>query len=301
MKIESYTSIEQFQRVQRQVLAGDIIIQEKVDGSQFSFTKQGGKLHFRSKGNQISTSEGDNEPGGNFGPTMAALKALEYKIPEDYVFRGEALRKPKHNKLSYERVPLNHVAIFDIEYSGGFLSEPEMQKLCGTIGLEPVPTLFAGKYTDIPQPLEKYITHTSYLGGAAEGIVVKNYQDFSIPNLLIGKLVSEVFRETANRTIKVIDDVVTTLVTHYKTTARWDKAIQHCGDAGILIGGMKDLQHIVPEVLNDVQRECEGEIRDYLWNHYWPQLRKQLTFGIPSYYETRLKEDAQEAAPKEAA
>src|SRR5437899_3064493 len=88
------------------LLLDDVIVQEKIDGSQFSFGKYTdleGKdwMRMRSKGAEINV----------LAPEKMFIKAVDYvysifdSLTPGWTYRGEYLAKPKHNALAYDRVP----------------------------------------------------------------------------------------------------------------------------------------------------------------------------------------------------
>src|SRR5208282_2714926 len=128
------------------ILDGPVVIQEKVDGSQFSFANIGGELLCRSKGQQI----GD---GGNYeGMFAKAVKTADLimrtcTLPEGMCVRGECLEKPKHNTLGYSRVPDGNIAIWDITENDGsevYLAPERVREIAGMWSMEVVPTFFEG-------------------------------------------------------------------------------------------------------------------------------------------------------------
>src|SRR3954465_2218887 len=108
--LPSYTKILTFGHAYvRDILEGEVVIQEKVDGSQISFGLDlTGELHIRSKGAGLIT----DAPEKMFQAGVAAIKAIADQLPLGWVFRGEYLAKPKHNTLAYDRVPKNHIVLW---------------------------------------------------------------------------------------------------------------------------------------------------------------------------------------------
>lgn len=90
-----------------------VVVQEKIDGSQLSFgvELESRVLMVRSKGQQIDL---DNPPK-MFAKIVDILKDMQDRLVPGWVYRGEYLEKPKHNVIAYDRVPDNHVVLFDVE------------------------------------------------------------------------------------------------------------------------------------------------------------------------------------------
>ncbi|KKK67636.1 hypothetical protein LCGC14_2952100 [marine sediment metagenome] len=100
MELSDYSKIHQmYYREVHRMKGHQVVVQEKVDGSQISFGRKDGKLFVRSKNQMIDI---DN-PDGMFAPAVAVLKTKE--LPDDYVFRGEYLKTPHHNVLTMTGYP----------------------------------------------------------------------------------------------------------------------------------------------------------------------------------------------------
>jgi len=133
------------------IFDSEVNIEEKIDGSQFSFGVVDGELKMRSKGAEIFlTSDGGNT-SKMFTQAVATSMDLFNKglLHPAYIYRCEYLIKPKHNVLCYDRVPAKNLIIFDIDYIGeNYLSYEEKKEEAERLGLECVPLLFKGKIED---------------------------------------------------------------------------------------------------------------------------------------------------------
>ena len=97
-------------RAVRELFDGDVFVEEKVDGSQFSFGVFNDELRCRSKGADINTQA----PEKMFAKAVETAQRLGPDLLEGATYRGEYLQKPKHNTLAYDRVPEGNIIIFDI-------------------------------------------------------------------------------------------------------------------------------------------------------------------------------------------
>ncbi len=275
-----------------------VIVEEKVDGSQISFGKRedDGRIEMRSKGAEINVIA----PEGMFALGVEAVKRLdaEGRLAPGVTFRGEYLCKPKHNALAYNRVPKDNIILFDINFGLEFYESPGTKRYhAGCLGLECVPVLFEGIISDVDQ-LRTLLDRESVLGGQKiEGVVIKpaNYDVFGKDKkCLMGKFVSEAYREVhANSWTKEHKtpgsaDILALLANRYTTATRWHKAEQHLRDAGKIESSMRDIPHLFAEVPKDIEKECEDEIKDYLYSWAWPQLRRMVTRGLPEWYKEEL-------------
>ena len=95
------------------LLLDSVVVEEKIDGSQFSFAKINGELFCASRGQQLHI-EG---PEKLFIEAVDSAKQIFDKLQDGWIYRTEYLKKPKHNTLNYDRVPEAHLIIFDIARS----------------------------------------------------------------------------------------------------------------------------------------------------------------------------------------
>ena len=274
---------------------GPVVVEEKIDGSQFSFgVDDAGVLHCRSKGAQLHL----DAPERMFAKAVKTARMVESELRPGWTYRGEYLQKPKHNALAYDRVPAAHVILFDIDRGDqDYLAPDDKRTEAGRIGLESVPVVYEGVITSAEQ-FKALLPAQSVLGRVApEGIVAKNYAEYTPDRkVMMGKYVTESFRETHKgewrKSNPTNGDVLATLVSMYRTPARWDKAVQHLRDAGTLERSPRDIGALLKEVGQDVHRECSDEIRDKLFAWAWPHIQRGITNGLPQWYKERLLESA---------
>lgn len=273
------------------ILSSSVIVEEKIDGSQFSFRRMDdGELGCRSKGQQIVA----DAPQKMFERAVNTAKSLMPVIHKDWIYRGECLDKPKHNTLSYGRVPKGNVIIYDIDVGlEDYMSYKEKEEECGRIGLECVPLLYEGKINDW-ETLKVFLDQESCLGGTKiEGFVIKNYSLFTQDKkAMMAKYVSEKFKEKHSAEWKNKNpksgDILVKMVETYKTEARWNKSIQHLLEVGELENSPRDIGSLIKEIQKDIQKECEDEIRDELWKWAWSHISRGVIKGFPEYYKERL-------------
>lgn len=274
----------------RDLLTSPVVVEEKVDGSQFSFGKFGDELRFRSKSVQIHP---DNVPD-MFKPAVAAVRAREALLENGWTYRGEALSKPKHNMLAYTRAPKGNVIIFDIQPGHeSYLSPSERRIEADRLDLESVPFFFHGHLNDAGM-LDQLLDTHSVLGGVKiEGVVIKNYSRFGTDgHALMGKFVSEAFKEIHGKLWRkenpLAGDIVEMLIGRFRTDARWGKGVAHLRDNGKLEGSPRDIGPIIKEVQADVEMECGDEIREILYRWAWPKVQRALVHGLPEWYKRQL-------------
>lgn len=292
-KINSYPKVYAIGHRQiKGIFDSEVIIEEKIDGSQFSMGVIGGDLLCRSKGQQFYV----DAPEKMFNLAVETAIALKDLLHPEWVYRGEYLNKPKHNSLAYNRVPEKNVILFDIMVGEeDYLSYEDKKAESERIGLEIVPLLFNGSIDGV-EGLMSLLQTESILGGQKiEGFVVKNRNLFTDDKkMAVGKFVSEAFKEVHNKEWKKSNptgkDFIQILIEQYRSESRWNKAVQHLRESGQLEGSPKDIGSLINEAKRDTKEECSDEIKEKLFAHFWKQIERGITAGLPEWYKEKLME-----------
>jgi hypothetical protein len=277
-----------------ELFADPVIIEEKVDGSQFSFGVLGGALRVKSHNKEL-VADADN---GMFNAAVATAWALAPELHDGWTYRAEYLQKPHHNGLAYNRIPNRHLIVFDVNTGPeAYLRYPEKAAEAERIGLEVVPLVFEG-VVESAEMLAALIDRESILGGQkVEGVVAKNYLRFARDGkALMGKHVSPQFREVQKGEWRKANptrgDVIDVVCERLRGPARWSKAIQHLRENGALTNSPKDIGALLKETQADIKAECEDEIKAALFAWAWPQIARRTIAGLPDWYK-QLLVDAQ--------
>lgn len=273
------------------LLDGPVVVEEKVDGSQFSFGVRDGHLHFRSRGATIYPETADKL----FKAAVEYVVSIKDNLVEGWTYRGEVLHAPRHNTLTYARVPNHNLVIFDIETDNGqnFLGPDEKKTVAAHLGLETVPMFHFGGGLDMAA-LKNTMEMESFLGGTKmEGVVIKNYNQFGEDKkVLMGKWVREEFKEIHQGAWKGANpsrsDVIEMMVKVYRSDARWEKAIQHLRDSGKLQGAPQDIGPLIKEFQADLVEECAAEIKEKLYEYALPRILRGASAGLPEFYKAKL-------------
>jgi hypothetical protein len=178
MAISSYPSVFALgHKAIADIFTGDVILEEKIDGSQFSFGIIDGELQCRSKGKNLIL----DAPEKMFVRAIETVRSVESLLTPEYIYRGEYLEKPKHNTLAYARTPRHYIIGFDIVTAPEtYLSPAEKYTEFERIGLECVPAFYSGKVDNLAM-FNTFLERESILGGTKiEGVVVKNYALFTM-------------------------------------------------------------------------------------------------------------------------
>lgn len=293
--IRSYSSIANLgHRSVAEVFDGPVVVEEKVDGSQFSFGVIDGTLHARSKGKELVL----DAPEKMFAKAVETARRLAPDLHPGWTYRGEYLQSPKHNTLAYDRVPEGHVILFDIDTGDQDYLDPvaKLQE-ARRLDLEVVPVLAIGEIATVDQ-VRGLVAATSILGGTqVEGVVIKNYAHFTEDHkAMMAKYVREEFKEQHKADWKVSNpgkgDIVQRIIDTYRTEPRWLKGVQHLRDSGTLVDGPQDIGPLLKEVGQDVLKEEAEEIKQKLFDWAWPQIQRGVTAGLPQWYKDRLLQQA---------
>lgn len=271
----------------------DLLVEEKVDGSQFSFGIIGGEISMRSKGVAVL-----DEVAGMFSLAVKGVKELAPILHPEWVYRGEYLAKPKHNCLNYSRVPKFNIILFDINTGDEvYLSRAEKEAEAARLGMEIVPVLYEGPVKSQEQ-FYRLLEHDSVLGGVKiEGIVLKNYSRYGLDKkVLMGKYVSEDFKETHSKEWKAsnptISDVVDRIIATLRSEQRWNKSIQRLRDAGELENSPRDIGKLMKAVQEDIREEEQDFMAKKLLEYAVPRILRASVGGLPEFYKRTLVESA---------
>ena len=272
---------------------GPVVIQEKVDGSQFSFAVFDGELHVRSKGKIMQP----DFPEEMFKKAVRNIQSIQEDLTPGWIYRGEMLNKPKHNALAYDRTPAMNVILFDVEKfedsPGLYLTPKELANEAARLGLESVPIFFKGEITN-PTEILQYLDNKSILGGQKiEGVVIKNYGQLSFDfKLCKGKIVSEDFKEVHRKSWGEANpnrgDKLSLITDSLRTVARFNKAIIHLEERGELDNSTRDIGKLLKEINEDIIAEEKEYIKEELYKAFSKDILRGATRGFPEWYKRKL-------------
>lgn len=281
------------------ILTTPVEVTEKIDGSQFGFGIINDELVCRSKGGHLTL----DKCNGLFQGAVTHVYTNKDKLTPGWFYYGEAVEKPRHNKLAYDRVPKGHIALFGIKKADGTFVDDydELKAEADKLGIDVVPLLFKGTIDE--DGLDKIVSETkSMLGGAIEGVVIKNYTlRSSHAPITVGKLVTDEFKEVMRErkpkgTGKDLESKLNTLFACFATEARWDKAIRHLEERGDLNFDASDIGPLIRELQTDVLAEEFEFIKNEIWGIVRKDFIRVLTRGFAEHYFKRLSERTKEGA-----
>jgi len=235
-------------------------------------------------------------PDQMFAPAVAILKSKT--LPEGYVFRGEYLKNPNHNVLAYDRIPKDHIIIYDIEKADGsndYVQYMEARTIAQSFGFEVVPTYAVMDFSDLNEAfISICLESISILGGPLiEGIVIKCYDLFdSRDKTLMCKYVRPEFKEmhtgkTAKPRVYIVDEIGERLA----NPARFDKAFQQADEQGLITGEPKDIGPMM-KILNTDFDEHVDEIKNLLYANFRKDIMRVASRGFPEWYKAKLLTDS---------
>lgn len=265
-------------------LVGEVIVQEKVDGSQFSFgINEDRQLVMRSKGQQLFLD--------NFAPMfdkcVQYVQNLKLDVSPDTYFYCEYLQRPKHNTLKYAREPQNNLILFDVLTEGRWLSLSELIVWSEKLKIDLIPELFSGAVN--VDKIKTFMQLDSFLGGEKiEGVVIKNYatQTFT-------KYVQESFKErnADEWKTKKSGGGMPEFIASFKSQARWEKATIHAKEKDELTVSPKDIGMLMKMVAQDVREEETENIKNHLFQYYIDEILRVSVRGFPEWYKNKLLEN----------
>jgi hypothetical protein len=294
MHLNSYPKVWNFGHPSTACIPGTPCrVEEKVDGSQFSFGVFDGELHVRSRSVALSPIA----PQDLFRPAVETVTRLhkERALHEGWTYRGEAFKGPKHNTLTYGRAPTGGVILFDIGVDTEcYMDRGSLEREARGIGLEVVPCY--GEHTfNTYEEVQDMLGTESVLGGVKiEGVVLKPVQPvFGIDaKPIFAKVVSAAFKElhlhNAEYKRDAKGDILTAIAKAVSTLPRWRKTVERLRDEGKLIGDPRDLQYLIVSLQQDIVAECEQEIKDALFAGLRKKFLGECVKGFPEWYKSEL-------------
>ena len=186
--MKMYCKIKRPDNAKYQIEKGEqIVIQEKLDGSNTAIYNDSGKIRYFSRSRELKGEDG-------LGGFVKYIKSKEEEIlkylPQGYVLFGEWLEQGKINYNSLAKQgKIEPYYIFDLvrkieqrptedeDFTRIFASMEEMKDIANKIGLKTVPELKVMNFTSYEELKEKYVDNQkSALQGTdtiREGIVIK--------------------------------------------------------------------------------------------------------------------------------
>lgn len=270
----------------------DIVIQEKIDGANASFKREGDIIRAFSRNTELNES---NTLGG-FYDWVQTLNPS--KLLEGVIYFGEWLNPHKVRYPQYEK----QFFLFDLynTYLDEYMNFNAVELEAKRLGLNLVPVFYQGKYQGF-EHLQSFVGRTD-LGGrlgdkeTGEGIVVKNinYKDKFGKQVFV-KLVTDEFREVQKQKAPKdpnFQSVELIFVNECLTKARVDKLLYKLVDEGVLGEnfGIEDMGLILKHLGNRAYDDIMKEEADSLEKYEEKDIRKAIGKKLPLIVKEIIKE-----------
>jgi hypothetical protein len=215
-------------------------------------------------------------------------------LREGYTLWGEMVNN--HNILKYKTTcPF---VLFDISFTDAtgdrhFIAPAEyaimLNEDCFHFVTKEITWTQLFAHRDMPRSglyslLDGFLGKESVLGGRIEGVVLKNYEQFSAyGSPLFGKYVAPEFKET--KPCKVNDPSELEIANAVYTEMRVEKGIETLKEKGIYTGSVEDIGPLIGYVSKDVHVECEEHIKNILFKKHWRYIQKLGANSIARRYK----------------
>lgn len=280
-------------RLNSDILLGDVVVTEKIDGSQFDFMFDGEKLHYRSK--NVLLSGDSSSIGGHrqFSDAISHIEKVKDSMRAGVTYYCEFLNKPRHHTLEYERVPRNKLMLFAVG-NMGYIEKVSLSDYAKEIDIESVPVLYEGRIGDISE-IEHLLGSTSALGNAKiEGFVITNFlfptfmNNTLLSNVTTAKVVSDSFKEVHRTNWKkkcTKKGQIEEFFSGFGTAARWRKAVNKLEEILGRKANKTDIFPILKEIYDDVVSEEKENISEFLFNMHKKELMKGCHVGFVDWFK----------------
>ncbi|WP_431785908.1 RNA ligase family protein [Paenibacillus lactis] len=264
-----------------------IVIQEKLDGANASFKREGDAVVAFSRNTQLS-------PENNLRGFYEWTQTLDAnKLLEGVIYFGEWLVK---HKLDYGS-NANQFYLFDIfnEFTQEYVDFSMVKDEAARLSLKLVPVFYEGQYKSF-EHLESFIGKTELGVNEGEGIVVKNvhYQDRYGKQLFV-KLVSDSFREVQKQKAPKDPNFTSEeqmAIRSVLTKARVEKMIYKLVDENVLDEqfGIEDMGTILKQLGNRLYDDIVKEEYEVIKNFEEKEVRRVIGKSLPSIVKSVIQE-----------
>ena len=251
----------------------DIVIQEKIDGANFSirYDKEDNSVKAFSRKKELNFS--NNLRGAWEWSQKLSVDLIKSVLGDNLVLFGEWLVP---HTVKYPDDKYQNAYFFDVynTETEEYLIQDKVEKIINDLSLTYVPVFYIGKFISWDK-VKSYIGKTEMGGEYGEGVVVKNQTKLNNPNTRLPfytKIVCETFCETkAHSHNKVVDmekmadrERAVALTETIVTKARVNKLINKMVDEGIIQEDWDahDMGTIAKNLGKEVYYDCQKEEPD---------------------------------------
>ena len=245
----------------------DIVLEEKIDGSNFRFMIKDKKLILGSRTQELNENRQEEK---NWKRCCDFIKKTvkPYKKYEGLIFYGELCRRHTVGYDFEKMPPFLGFDIYDVK-NKKFLDYTLAKDIFMHMGIDFVPIIKVVKAGEVAAFTDDDVPKSMYYEGKAEGVVLKNYSA-----QIFAKHVREEFKEDNKKafggTPKYEETDSGLLMARYCTNARIEKIVYKLEQDGHCI--QMEMMKLLPKlVYEDI---IEEEWRSMLFGHYKIDCRK---------------------------
>ena len=258
-----------------------LVVQEKLDGSNASFTVDNGELQCFSRRKKLNEKETLN---GFYGWVHENIQEDVFDFLEDYIIFGEWLVK---HKIQYKEECYKEFYVFDVydKEEEAYLSLKNMHRIASYLELKTVKTLLIAEpsyHLNIltPQDIQDLVgkSDMTVKPNTGEGIVIK-YLDGKSEHEDYYKIVSNEFKEFNRQKMKTEIKNNDSVADYAMTRARMEKMIFRAIEEGRLSEDNIELENfgpIIKEVGQDFVDDIMEEEKDNMLKIIENQIKKKM-------------------------
>ena len=258
-----------------------LVVQEKLDGSNASFTVDNGELQCFSRRKKLNEKETLN---GFYGWVHENIQEDVFDFLEDYIIFGEWLVK---HKIQYKEECYKEFYVFDVydKEEEAYLSLKNMHRIASYLELKTVKTLLIAEPSHhlnilTPQDIQDLVgkSDMTVKPNTGEGIVIK-YLDGKSEHEDYYKIVSNEFKEFNRQKMKTEIKNNDSVADYAMTRARMEKMIFRAIEEGRLSEDNMELENfglIIKEVGQDFVDDIMEEEKDNMLKIIEKQIKKKM-------------------------
>ena len=268
-----------------------LVVQEKLDGSNASFTVDNGELQCFSRRKELNEKETLN---GFYGWVHENIQEDVFDFLEDYIIFGEWLVK---HKIQYKEECYKEFYVFDVydKEEEAYLSLKNMHRIASYLELKTVKTLLIAEPSHhlnilTPQDIQDLVgkSDMTVKPNTGEGIVVK-YLDGKSEHEDYYKIVSNEFKEFNRQKMKTEIKNNDSVADYAMTRARMEKMIFRAIEEGRLSEDNIELENFGP-IIKEVGQDFVDDIMEEEKDNMLKIIEKQIKKKMPHILREILQE-----------
>ena len=268
-----------------------LVVQEKLDGSNASFTVENGELQCFSRRKKLNEKETLN---GFYGWVHENIQEDVFDFLEDYIIFGEWLVK---HKIQYKEECYKEFYVFDVydKEEEAYLSLKNMHRIATYLELKTVKTLLIAEPSHhlnilTPQDIQDLVgkSDMTVKPNTGEGIVIK-YLDGKSEHEDYYKIVSNEFKEFNRQKMKTEIKNNDSVADYAMTRARMKKMIFRAIEEGRLSEDNIELENFGP-IMKEVGQDFVDDIMEEEKDNMLKIIEKQIKKKMPHILREILQE-----------